>query len=46
VASALREATVRRRGRLHRGRRQQRGIGIEGGDGMASREVVTARRRR
>jgi hypothetical protein len=41
VASALREATVQRRGR-----RRQRDVGIEGGDGMASREVVTARRRR
>jgi hypothetical protein len=33
---------VRHRGRLHRGRHQWHGISIEGGDGAASREAVTA----
>jgi hypothetical protein len=46
--SVLREVTAWCQGRLHRGRRQQRGIGVEGGgNGVVStlREAMTVPRK-
>jgi hypothetical protein len=44
--SEVKAAMTRHQGRLHRGRRRQRSVNVEGGDGAASREAAMMRHRR